>query len=188
MSKLVFLLEEKSMEIVLENLLPRVLPGVVCQFVSHEGKSDLELSIPRKLMAWKEPGVRFIVVRDNDGADCKQVKKRLLERCDSAGRADTLVRIVCQQLECWYIGDLLAIERAFNLPGLSALGKKQKYRNPDFLNNGSEEFKKLTGSSGKLSAARRIAQYIDPERNLSHSFQVFIAGVKRIAEQGTLNL
>ncbi len=188
MSKLVFLLEEKSMEIILENMLPRILPGVVCQFVSHEGKSDLDISIPRKLKAWKDPGVRFIVVRDNDGADCKMVKKRLLESCDSAGRADTLVRIVCQQLECWYIGDLLAIERAFNLPGLSAQGNKKKYRNPDSLNNGSEEFKKLTGSAGKHSAARKIALHIAPERNLSHSFQVFIAGVKRIAEQDTLNL
>lgn len=56
MSKIVFLLEEYSMKVFLEALLPRHFPGLNVQCVSHEGKKDLEKSIPRKLRAWREPG------------------------------------------------------------------------------------------------------------------------------------
>lgn len=49
---LVFLLEELSMKVFLEGLLPRVLPEHIgVQLIPHEGKSDLEKSIPRKLRA-----------------------------------------------------------------------------------------------------------------------------------------
>ena len=72
--RLVFLLEEPSMKRLLEGLLPRLMPGLVAGHhfvcVPHEGKSDLDRSIPRKLSAWQIPGDRFVVVRDNDGADC----------------------------------------------------------------------------------------------------------------------
>jgi len=62
--KLVFLLEERSMKEFLRGLLPRILPaGCEFQLIPHEGKSDLEKSIPRKLRAWLEPEVRFVVVR-----------------------------------------------------------------------------------------------------------------------------
>lgn len=67
---IVFLLEEPSMKALLEGMLPRLFPGLNFQCVSHEGKSDLDKSIPRKLRAWREPGVRFIIVRDNDNANC----------------------------------------------------------------------------------------------------------------------
>ena len=95
--KLVFLVEEASMRDTLNGLLPRVLPaGVTWQCIPHEGKSDLEKSIPRKLRAWKEPDVRFVVLRDQDSADCEKVKTRLVELCRQGGKADVLVRVVCR--------------------------------------------------------------------------------------------
>ncbi len=74
MSRVVFLLEEYSMKVLLEGLLPRLVPDLPFICVSHEGKQDLARSIPRKLRAWREPGVRFCVIRDNDGADCRALK------------------------------------------------------------------------------------------------------------------
>ena len=74
MSRIVFLLEEGSIKVLLEGLLPRLFPGLPFLCVSHEGKRDLELSIPRKLKAWREPGVRFVVMRDQNSGDCHQVK------------------------------------------------------------------------------------------------------------------
>ena len=71
--RLVFLLEEPSMKRLLEGLLPRLMPGWVAGHhfvcVPHEGKSDLDRSIPRKLSAWQIQGDSFVVVLDNDGAD-----------------------------------------------------------------------------------------------------------------------
>ena len=78
MSRVVFLLEEYSMKVLLEGLLPRLFPGLLFLCVSHEGKQDLERSIPRKLKAWREPGVRFCVICDNDGGDCGALRNRLV--------------------------------------------------------------------------------------------------------------
>lgn len=81
MGRLVFLLEEPSMKLLLEGLLPRLMPGWVAGqhflCVAHQGKSDLDLSIPRKLSAWQYPGDRFVIVRDNDAADCVAVLKKI---------------------------------------------------------------------------------------------------------------
>lgn len=72
--RVIFLLEEPSMKAFLLEFLPRLVPGWRHEehflLVPHEGKSDLDKSIPRKVKAWREPGVRFVIVRDNDGADC----------------------------------------------------------------------------------------------------------------------
>ncbi len=64
MSRIVFFLEEYSMKVLLDGLLPRLFPELPFFCVPHEGKRDLELSIPRKLRAWREPGARFAVIRD----------------------------------------------------------------------------------------------------------------------------
>lgn len=86
MRRIVFLLEEYSMKVLLEGLLPRWFPGLDFLCVPHEGKQDLEKSIPRKLQAWREPGVRFVVLRDDDGADCRALESRRVELCRDAGR------------------------------------------------------------------------------------------------------
>ena len=46
MNRIVFLLEEDSMRTLLEGVLPRLFPGLLFQCVPHEGKQDLEKSIP----------------------------------------------------------------------------------------------------------------------------------------------
>ena len=101
MSRIVFLLEERSMQVLLDGLLPRLFPDLPFLWVPHEGKRDLELSIPRKLRAWREPGVRFAVIRDNDGGNCVQLKAALRQLCKAGSREDTLIRIACQELEAW---------------------------------------------------------------------------------------
>jgi hypothetical protein len=124
MSRLVFLVEEYSMKVLIEGLLPRPFPGLSFLCVSHEGKQDLDKSIPRKLRAWREPGVRFCVVRDNDNADCHALKTRLLDLCEQGGRTDTVVRIVCQELEAWYFGTPSALASAFEKRGFERCLRK----------------------------------------------------------------
>ena len=80
--RLILLVEEPSMKVLVDGLLPRLFPGwqkgthFLC--VPHEGKSDLDKSVPRKLKEWKFPGDRFVIVRDNDNADCVVLKARTL--------------------------------------------------------------------------------------------------------------
>lgn len=180
--KIVFLLEEASLKGLLDIILPRILPsGVTFMTVAHEGKQDLERSIPRKLRAWLEPDVRFVIVRDQDGADCIRLKERLYRLCVESGRPDTLVRIVCNELESWFLGDLAAVADAFNMPALIRLQNKAKYRNPDNLTNAAQELKKIVPGYQKLRGARLIAEHLRTISNRSTSFHVFIEGVKRVA-------
>ena len=66
----------------LDVLLHRLFPSLVFRCIAHEDKQDLEKSIVKKLRGWQRPGVRFVVMRDQDSADCHAVKARLKMRCE----------------------------------------------------------------------------------------------------------
>ena len=123
--KLIFLLEERSMKIVLDRILPLILPdGVEFRTIPHEGKSDLKKSIPVKLRGWNEPGVKFVIVHDQDANDCILLKNELREVCRQGGK-ECLIRIVCRELEAWYWGDINAIEKAYGV-NLNRIKNKRK--------------------------------------------------------------
>jgi hypothetical protein len=180
MSRIVFLLEERSMKTLLDGLLPRFLPGISFLCIPHEGKQDLEKSIPRKLRAWHEPGVRFVVLRDNDGGDCRALKQRLLSLCTEAGRSDVLVRIACQELEAWYFGEPVAIAEAFGNERLKRLRNKSRYRDPDAIQHPSGEIAKLIPEFQKIAGARLMASHLSRNGNYSHSFQILMDGIERM--------
>jgi hypothetical protein len=183
--RIIFLLEEPSMKALLDGLLPRLFPGWVhgrhFQSVPHEGKNDLDRSIPRKLSAWRIPGDRFVIVRDNDNAACVDLKARLCALCTKGGRPETLVRLVCQELESWYIGDLEAVAAAFGVPKVCSPALRKRFAKPDNWQKPSAEIKRLVPSFQKLSGARIMAQHLSLTSNLSHSFRVFVDGVRRAA-------
>lgn len=182
MSRIVFLLEEYSCKVLLDSLLPRLFPQLEFLCVAHEGKQDLENSIPRKLRAWREPGVRFVVVRDNDHGDCSTLKARLLGMCREAGREDSLVRLACQELEAWYIGDPEALAEAFEDPSLAKIGGKARYRDPDAVTQPARALEELAPGFQKVSGARAMAPRLDVSRSASRSFRTFVAGVQRMSE------
>ena len=182
MKQLVFLLEEESMKALLDILLLQLLPPDRFLCIPHEGKQDLEKSIPRKLRAWQTTDAVFVIVRDKDRADCTDVKKRLMDLCVQAGRGDSLIRIACHELEAWFLGDLSAVEQAFGIKKLSAQQQKSKFKDPDKLANASEELEKLVKGYRKVSGARKIAPHMKLHRNYSHSFNCFISGVRRLIE------
>lgn len=185
--RLIFLLEEASMKSLLDGLLPRLFPGWVegRQFlcVKHQGKSDLDTSIPRKLRAWRIAGDRFVIVRDNDGANCIDVKARLQALCLDSGRPDTLVRLVCQELESWYVGDLQALAKAFENPKLDTPALRRRFAIPDDWQKPSVELSRLAPTFQKGSGARAMAACLRETGNLSVSFRVFVDGVRRVAEE-----
>ena len=170
---LVFCLEELSAkEKMLQGILPKLLPEhVTPRFILFEGKQDLEKSIPRKLRAWREPGARFVVVRDNDGGDCHVLKQRLVTLCNDTKRSDVLVRIACQELEAWYFGEPAAMAQAFGRAQLSEIGNKSRYRDPDMIQQPSREIAKLIPEFQKVSGARRMAAHLSPKRESFSQFQ-----------------
>jgi len=183
MKELVFLLEEPSIREVLLVLVPPLVRGdVVCRFIPHEGIKDLEKSIPRKLRAWANADAWFVVVRDKHSADCRKVKQNLLKLCHQGGRPETLVRIVCHELESWFLGDLAAVENAYHLRGIAKRQTQRKFRTPDRLANAEHELRRLVPTYQKVGGSRLIAPHMTASENKSHSFSVFLGGIRRLVE------
>ena len=180
MSRVVFLLDEYSMAVLLEGLLPRIYPDLPFLCISHEGKQDLEKSIPRKLRAWQELGVRLVIVRDKDEGDCRRVKAALYSLCQAGRREDSLVRIACHELEAWYLGDTQALANAFGNESLRGLGRKARLRDPDTVSRPSDAIRKLVPEFQKVSGARLMAQHLSRAGNRSRSYQVLLEGVDAI--------
>lgn len=183
MKPLVFLLEEPSAQDALEGFLPSILPaGAEVRFLVFEGKQDLEKRMVRTMRAWQQPEARFVVMRDQDSGDCKQIKQSLLNRCREAGRADrSVIRIACRELESWFVGDWAAVGNAFSVPKLAALSGKALYRDPDRLTKPVNELRKVIPTYQKRDGARRIGPYLNLDSNRSNSFLVFVEAVRRLA-------
>jgi hypothetical protein len=182
MKHLVFFLEELSAKAMLEGLLPRFLPNdVFPRFIVFEGKSDLEKQLERKLKGWLVPDSLFVVLRDQDAGDCFEIKKKLAEKCLNARKPTTLVRIACRELESWYLGDLTAVEKALEVRNLGRQQTTRKYQTPDSVVQPAEELIRLTGGRyQKVAGSRAIGPHLILNGNLSHSFQVFLAGLQKL--------
>lgn len=168
------------MAVLLEGLLPRIYPDLPFLCISHEGKQDLEKSIPRKLRAWRQPGVRFVIVRDKDEGDCLRVKAALRSLCQAGHREDSLVRIACHELEAWYLGDTEALANAFGHESLRGLSRKARFRDPDSVSRPSDAIRRLVPEFQKVSAARLMAQHLSRDGNRSRSYQVLLEGIDEI--------
>lgn len=184
MNRLVFFVEEESMATLLEALLPRLfrnlIPGRTFLCIRHQGKDDLRLSLPRKIRRWP-PGDRFVVVQDQDHADCGRVKRELVRICEEAGRKDVLVRVVCRELEAWYLGAPDALAQAY--PGRASLIRRElrgsRYRDPDGVRNPAGALADLVPEYQKIGGARSMGGLLS-HQNQSHSFKVFLDGIEKL--------
>lgn len=188
MGRVIFLLEERSMQILLEGLLPRLFPSLSFHCIPHNGKDDLEGSIANILRNRREPGARFVVVRDNDNADCIELKERLRQLCRQGRRDDTIIRIVCQELEAWYLSEPSALANAYGDERLRNIGRQAAYRNPESRPNPSEDIRRLIPSFQKTDGARRMAQHLTRENNRSHSFAIFLDGIARLMQNPSTHM
>ena len=184
MRNLVFLLEEPSAKDLLEGLLPRLLPkDTAVYFLVFEGKQDLERQLVRKLRGWLLPASSFIVLRDQDAADCRIVRERLVKLVAESARQPALVRVACRELESWVVGDWQAVAQAFDRPHLSAQSSKESFRNPDQLVRPVESLRKFIPEYQKRDGARRVGVLLDPSRNQSASFRAFCTGIQRLVAE-----
>lgn len=186
MRTLVFLLEEPSAKDLLQGLIPRIAPNNVhIQYLVFEGKQDLEKQLVRKLRSWLAPESLFVVLRDQDSAECRDVKRALLALVRESGRADVLIRVACRELESWVLGDWHAVAKAYQQPRLRAQAQKAPYRNPDRLAHPVTELRKFLPDYQKRDGARRLGALLDPDRNQSPSFKAFCSGLQNLlrAEQ-----
>ena len=181
MSLTVFLTEEPSAKAFLDAFIPRKYPdwleGRDFRVIAFSGKSDLMAKIPAKLRGWSD--ARFVILHDKDANDCLVLKQQIRDLCRQNGQPGTLIRIVCRELESWYLGDLAAVAQAFNRPQLGQQRQKSKFRQPDDLGNPKQELKKILPEYTQIAGSQRIGLFLSPspEDNSSTSFRVFLSGL-----------
>jgi hypothetical protein len=180
MPSLLVMVEEQSAKEVLDIVLPKILPkGTHYNIAVHSGKGALRKSIPIKLRAWNIPDTKFVVLYDQDSAECVQLKNDLQSLCNEH-REGVLVRIACVELEAWYFGDLNAVGKAYDMKKLSELSQKAKFREPDKIRNPKNELKKLIPRHQQIIGAKRIAPHMNIAGNTSQSFNAFVTGVQSL--------
>jgi Domain of unknown function (DUF4276) len=177
---IVIFTEEASMNAALDGLIARHFPdrikGLDWFVIDFNGKSDLERKFPKRMKIWNYGDPLFVILRDNDGGDCRALKKRLHDLAIPMAKPFK-VRVVCQELESWFLGDCQAVNTAF--PGCRFSNGTAKYRDPDKMTNASQELAELTGAFSKVGRASLIAAHLDPARNVSRSFQVLFETLKQ---------
>jgi hypothetical protein len=84
-------------------------------------------------------------------------------------------------LENFYLGDLSAIERAFD-ERLSLNQASKKFRNADNLTNAKQELQKITKKKYQpISGSRAIAPYLELNGdNTSISFNMLLSGIQKL--------
>lgn len=185
MGRIEILVEEPSMEECLRNLLPKIVSAKwkldENYFIrKHQGKSDLKKSIKTKLQGFKyfhEP-VSVIILHDQDSADCKSLKNEIKQLCNNYDKP-LLIRIVCRELESWYLGDLPAIEKAYPNFKSEKYKNKSTLRNPDSL-NAKDYLTHLLPEYREIQSSREISMHFEILTNKSESFRQFINGVYKI--------
>jgi len=179
MKEIVFLLEESSAKAMIEIVIQKLFnQSATVRFIVFDGKQDLEKNLMRKIRAYINPQALFVVMRDQDSGDCQVIKNNLRSKCEEAGKSNAVVRIVCRELESWYLADLNAVEKAFPQYKLSDKQKRKKFRNPDLIGNPCKELKKLVPEYQKINGSRMIAQFLDIENTRSRSYYHFIKTLK----------
>jgi len=190
-----FLVEEESAEIALEQLVPKIA-GMKISFRIHvfQGKHDLIDKLPSRLdgyRSWLPPDWIIMVLLDEDREDCWQLKGKLEEIAFKAGlttksqagpeeKFQVINRLAIEELEAWFFGDVAAICQAYHrIP--SNLDRRKRFRDPDTILGGTwEALERVMQAAGyyagglpKKEVARKISEYMDPDRNRSKSFQIF---------------
>ena len=202
-----FFLEEPSAEEALKAILPKILSNdVTFDFLVFEGKDNLLNNLSARLNGyrWIPDDWRIIVLVDKDRDDCRELKAKLESAAHEAnfvtksnatqnGTFQVVNRLAIEELEAWFFGDIEALHAAY--PRVSKnLQSQAKYRNPDAIKGGTYETlerlliqkKYFKGRIPKPMVAQNIARHMEPSRNRSKSFRVFVEGLKACVEEELL--
>lgn len=194
-----FLVEEPSIETTLNNILSKILKPTDSYLIRvFQGKYDLLSKLPSRLRGYKNyltEHYRIIVILDRDNDDCIVLKAKLDRIAVEAqlspksvvgpsDRFDVLNRIVIQELESWFLGDIYALKFAF--PEITNnFVTKNRNLNSDMIVKPSKKLENILQQNNyysngmpKIEVAEKISRYMIPNRNRSKSFQVFCSGIQ----------
>lgn len=194
--------DEPSMAAALEQILPKLTndTSVKTRIIDHGSKTKLLSDISSRMQRYAQRSledIRVIVLVDRDSDDCRVLKRRLEDAALAANlktksstfgtiKFNVVNRIVVEELEAWFFGDVNAIRTAYPRVPVN-LGSSAKFREPDAIAGGTwEALLRVLQKAGyyqgqrslpKIEVARRVAAGMQPERNRSRSFLAFTSGL-----------
>lgn len=182
--------EESSLKTVLEILVPKIIPPeMYFRIYPHQGKQDLERALRTTIPSIsKIPGSRIIITRDQDNEDCKILKKNLEGVISNKIFCDYKIRIVCRELESWFLGDLLAVENAFNRFKHDQHINRSDLRDTDNIFKPSETLRQIIPEYSnldnlpKLETAQKIGIHLNIDKNTSKSFNQMIMAIRTLTK------
>jgi hypothetical protein len=188
MIELVFILEEESAAALIKSLLPRLINSniinsdmVNIKYIIFDGKSDLDKKLGKKLSGYQNQEARFIIMRDQDNSDCKDIKQKLQNIAANSTKKPFFVRIACRSLESWYLAQLDSVEKGLQIKNLAKSQNRKRLRNPDSIVDPDKYLNSLCNNKyTKIAGSRQIGKYLDLESTLSPSFKNFISAIRKI--------
>lgn len=180
--------EEQSAKNVFETIVPPLLPNdVTLRVYQHQGKQDLEKAIKKTVPSIsKIPGSVILITQDQDNDDCKVVKQRIIDLLDNKCACIYSVRIVCRELESWFLGDLHAIQRAYPRFRIDNHIHKSEFKNVDAIQKPNNYLLRIIPEySGrdklpKLETSEKISKFLDINNNTSESFKQTLLAIRTL--------
>lgn len=186
MNQLHIFVEELSVKRVLDTLAPKLLPeGTVVRIYAHQGKQDLEKALHSTVPSIsKIPGARIIISRDQDTGDCLSIKSKIEAIVRSKISCPYKIRIICTELESWFLGDLKALEKAFTRFKADSIEGKVELRQVDRIVKPSDYLLRVIPEYAKshylpkVENANRIAPFMSIHKNRSTSYTHMLAAIQ----------
>lgn len=177
---LIVFTEEPSMKVTVEEILKKL--GVRARVISFDGVGNLEKDLLAQLRAVaKDPGAKALILRDNDNGNCANHKAKLAQMARQAGMADrSRIRIVCQMLEGWFIGDTDALTKSRHLK--KPIPKRLRTCDPDAQPNPKVELRKLRDGYTEIRGAKAISPHLTLDANRSKSFTHAVQALRDLAQ------
>jgi len=179
--------EEVSFEKFARHLFARLIPDVDVRIYPHQGKQDLERALRTTLpIISKRPGAKILVTRDQDSDDCHTLKKKLLDFLSGQCFCAYKIRIVCRELECWILGDMDAIAKAYSRFKPEQYKYKADFRNVDLIADAPDRLLRMipelksNKSLPKIAFATNVAPHMNTDTNTSVSFKHFVSAIRQL--------
>jgi hypothetical protein len=153
--------------------------------------------LPRILRGYGQtPGFdAVIVVLDSDKRDCQEFLaelKSMAKNCNSP--RETIFRLAIEEIEAWYLGDQIALLKAYPRAKVEILSRYDQDSPCDTWElladaihpGGSKSIQKIgwpLPGQIKHEWAARIGPHMDPSRNTSPSFRKFLEALTRLIRE-----
>ena len=181
--------EEASFKEFAVRFLNRLMPDICCRIYPHQGKQDLEKALRSTLPTISRmPEARVLIVRDQDSDNCRLLKKKLDDMVSDYCHSTYKIRIVCRELECWFLGDMEAIAGAYPRFKPELHRHKADYRIVDEIADAPDRLLRMVPelkrnkTLPKMDFANRVASHMTVEANSSTSFRHFISAIHQLTK------